>query len=238
MNYTKPVMWNGKDLVGWWEVTRKVDGIRVLVEGGKVVSRNGKPLYNMDHLKSHIPPEGCEVFLGTFKKTVESARTHSYKPIPRSALFSLQPIDPRLDAGRFHFPSAKRIWRAYEYAVGQGYEGLVLRQGNKWLKVKKHETIDTTVIGFYAGKGKHSSRLGGFITKHGRVGTGITDKEREEWWPKGWATSLVCDKAGNVWPEYAGMHPLFQTTIECECMELTPAGKMRKPRFKRLRPDK
>lgn len=72
MEYTKPVMWDGQsDFPGTWVLTIKIDGIRVFVdEYDRVVSRNGKPLYNMDHLKEKIRssmPEGCEVFLGTFK---------------------------------------------------------------------------------------------------------------------------------------------------------------------------
>lgn len=55
MLYNKPVMWDGKsDFTGGWHITRKVDGIRVLMDGENVVSRNGKPLYNMDHLKAII----------------------------------------------------------------------------------------------------------------------------------------------------------------------------------------
>jgi len=48
----------------------------------------------------------------------------------------------------------------------------------------------------------------------GNVGTGLTDDQRRQFWAK---------------------PPL---TIEVECMELTPDGKFRHPRFKRERFDK
>lgn len=251
MEYTKPVMWDGKSpLVGDWHFTVKIDGIRVLINDmDVVVSRNNKPLYNMDHLKAKIKasmPEGCEVFLGTFKATVEAVRTkRHYKPVPESALFTLNPIDPRLDICTLHSPSVGAVWQLYKKQLKAKHEGLVARNDmiHTWLKIKKYETVDTEIIGFYGGKKgtKYEEMLGGFITKHGRVGTGITDEERVKWWRKSWNgvyKHVPTGKAPIALYAVAKGHPLYATMVECRCMEITAAGKMRKPRFVRLRPDK
>jgi ATP-dependent DNA ligase len=99
--------------------------------------------------------------------------------------------------------------------VSQGYEGLVLRQGDRWLKVKPKETYDVLVTGIVEGTGKYAGKLGALITDMGKVGTGFTDKDREDLFTL----------------------PI-NTIIEVECMELTPKGKFRHPRFIRVRYDK
>lgn len=239
MDYIKPVMWDGKPLDGMWRITIKMDGIRALrkTRGGPVVSRNGKPLYNLDE---HDFLD-AEVFLGTFDKTVTACRTKNEKQIiPKIAVFCLTPIiDPRLDLGTIVNPPPARIWEEYKRVVDRGFEGLVLwglgMNNGLALKVKKKETIDVKVIGFYSGKGKNKGKLGGFITSMGRVGTGLSDKQRSEWYPAAW--KKYGEKV-NIMPKDAKDHLLFGTTIECDCMEITKARKMRKPRFVRLRPDK
>jgi len=52
----------------------------------------------------------------------------------------------------------------------------------------------------------------------GKVGVGFSDVERETWW------TPVFRRPGII--------------IEVECMELTPAGRFRHPRFIRIREDK
>jgi hypothetical protein len=231
VKYNKPTMWNGKDLEGGWEITTKVDGIRAFKKKKKVVSRNDKPLYNLDHLEFN----DAEIWLGSFKKTVVACRTkNKTQIIPQAAVFNLDPLDKRLHREVFVNPNAAAIWREFKEAKAQGFEGLVLRNKTTgvWLKVKKEETIDVKIIGFYEGKGKHAGKLGGFITTHGRVGTGLKDSERRFWTP---VLSLQ-PKTRKAWDDHALPH--IGMTIECKCMELTEAGKMRKPRFIRLRPDK
>jgi len=78
--------------------------------------------------------------------------------------------------------------------IDKGYEGIMLRVKNSkyeykrsylGCKIKKWHRMDVEVIGVMKGKGRNKDRLGALIcvTKKGRkikVGTGFTDKEREQ----------------------------------------------------------
>ena len=66
------------------------------------------------------------------------------------------------------------------------------------------------------GTGKYVGMLGAFVTPMGRVGTGLTDAQRVE---------------------FFGDHMIGQT-IEVEAMEVTGDGKLRHARFLRHRFDK
>ncbi|WP_418133121.1 DNA ligase [Variovorax sp. 375MFSha3.1] len=77
--------------------------------------------------------------------------------------------------------------------VKMGGEGLMLHRGaslykgergNDLLKVKPYEDAEARVIEHLPGKGRHSSRLGALVVetpegKRFRLGTGLTDAERE-----------------------------------------------------------
>ncbi len=84
------------------------------------------------------------------------------------------------------------------------------------IKFKKSYTYDVEVIGLEEGKGRNKGILGAFITPNGNVGTGLTDKERIQYYNK----------------------HMIGTIIEVGCMELTETGKFRHPRFIRVRDDK
>lgn len=168
-------------------------------------------------------------------------------------LYSLDPFDPRLKlealgAGLpfedvFTNPKAEIIRAWLRKANRRGYEGLVLRQGDTWLKVKPMETHDVLVTGAIEGVGKHKGRLGALMTAKGKVGTGFSDFDRDNIWAwykqvgplKGldYAGSVTGNAGQEVYSE-----PLIGQTIEVSCMHFTPDGKFRHPRFVRMRPDK
>jgi len=212
--------WNGKALKGTWKVTIKIDGVRALWKGDHWESRATKPLYNIP-----TPPEGitdCEVYLGSLRDSVRAVRTQHLKPdTPRvdiTHLHSLDPLDPRLACRVYEAPTPEEIIELMDHVILQGYEGLVLRQGDRWLKVKPSENLDVLVLGMVEGTGKHAGRLGAVQTIKGDVGTGFTDPEREWMW--------------NDKDEWIGR------TIEVACMHLTPDGMFRHPRYVRERFDK
>lgn len=220
--------WNGEDLKGQWHVTIKIDGVRALwvfegeVMGGRWLSRAGTPLFNVPPPDDTSIAHNCELYLGSLKETNRAWRTKHLKPdTPRilpEHLYSLDPLDPRLDHGFIEDPSAAYIIEMLRRANSQGFEGLVLRQGDKWLKVKPHDTFDVRVISAHEGEGKHKGRLGYVKTSLGDVGTGWSDALRQQWWNQ--------------------RHRLPGITIEVECMQLTPDGKFRHARFIRERFDK
>jgi len=205
--------WDGFDLRGTWQFTRKIDGVRAFLGPTGARSRANKPLYN---LGTFLPYEGLldvEVYLGSFVKTITAVRSQSHQDIRKSALYSLDPIDERLVIKNKNDPEAAYIQYHMMQAIADGFEGLVLRQENTWLKVKPVETYDVPVLAVIPGKGKYAGKMGALLTPLGKVGTGFANYERE--------TKI---KLGTI--------------IEVSCMQLTPDGLFRHPRFVRWRPDK
>jgi DNA ligase OB-like domain len=218
--------WSGKDLKGLWHVTIKIDGVRTLWNGEAWVSRADKPLYNLPAFDGRAD---CETYCGDatmtsaqrFKQTITQIRAKTKaRPITADQLYSLNPLDPRLMLGGLNDPTAETINRLLAEQVAKGFEGLVLRQGDVWLKVKPIETYDVPVTAVCAGQGKHAGRMGYLVTPMGDVGTGFTDEERQEWWDKSVERLRL------------------RTVIEVECMKLTDDGKFRHPRFLHIRIDK
>ena len=113
-----------------------------------------------------------------------------------------------------------------------GYDGAILRRADApWqtgaskngeaIKVKPVQSLDLEVHSWFKGKGKHANRAGGITVLYRGVqtdvGTGFTDREREEIAAAGQAPCGIA---------------------EVEFMELTADGKLREPRFKGWRYDK
>lgn len=113
-----------------------------------------------------------------------------------------------------------------------GYDGAILRRADApWtvgaskngeaIKVKPVKSLDLAVHSWFRGKGKHAERAGGITVLYRGVqtdvGTGFTDREREEIASAGQAPCAIA---------------------EVEFMELTADGKLREPRFKGWRYDK
>ena len=113
-----------------------------------------------------------------------------------------------------------------------GHDGAIIRRKDApWttgaskngeaIKVKPVQSLDLEVHGWFRGKGKHAQRAGGITVLYRGVqtdvGTGFTDREREEIASAGQAPCAIA---------------------EVEFMELTADGKLREPRFKGWRYDK
>ena len=84
-------------------------------------------------------------------------------------------------------------------SLDQGYEGLMIKpvdglyeckRSHSWLKVKPFIEVTLEVIGTQEGTGKNKDMLGALIVEgtddgkffHLNVGSGLTDKDREEFW--------------------------------------------------------
>ncbi|MGY4155586.1 hypothetical protein ACVINW_001428 [Bradyrhizobium sp. USDA 4461] len=187
------------------------------------MSRANKPLYNIPPWREGHPRD-CEVFVGTFQDTIKATRTKFLKlgtpPVCPQHLYGLEPLDPRLDWGMLSDPTPTEILAQRGRANELGYEGLVLRQRDRWIKVKPEETHDVAITGYGEGRGKHLGRLGFVTTAKGTVGAGFSDAERECLWAEAKAERLV----GQV--------------IEVRAMQFTPNGQFRHPFFVRMRPDR
>ena len=212
IEYIKAKNWDGKDLKGVWLISYKVDGVRAIYHEGQWVSRNGKPLYNLQE----IPPEykDVEVYHKDWATSVSMVRTKNSTPVPLHCARRLDDDHCQMLLAEVEDPTAEEIDTWLQTYLEAGYEGLVLRQGDTWLKVKPLETYDVRVTGIKEGTGRNKGRLGALLTEMGNVGTGFSDEQREQFF--------------NNPPDM----------IEVECMELTPSGKFRHPRFVRERWDK
>lgn len=208
----KAKLYKGQKLKGLWQFTRKIDGVRMLRnEAGFPVSRSDKPLYNLGHVPKEITD--AEIFLNNWGESVSLVRSMYGDPVPLDCVYSLYPLDERLILGYYHDPSPDFVADMLKTALAHGDEGLVIRQGDKWLKVKPVETYDVPITGLQPGTGKYVGKMGALLTPMGKVGTGFTDAMRDEEWTIG-------------------------EIIEVECMQLTDDGKFRHPRFVRRRFDK
>lgn len=205
--------WKGNDLKGEYIFSVKIDGVRMLRDSeGNPVSRNNKPLYNLESVPKEITD--CEIFYKSWEDTISIVRSKAKKELPEGSVYSLDPLDKRLYIQTIDNPTKEIIQDYLKVFVKFGEEGLVLRSKDKWIKVKPKYTEDVPILGYVEGQGRLLGKVGSVITSLGNVGTGLKDKERtKEFLPIG-------------------------TVIEVEYMEKTPAGKFRHPRFIRKRFDK
>lgn len=121
------------------------------------------------------------------------------------------------------------VQQEFKDALDNGHEGIIVKplegtyepkRSYSWMKLKAEETLDLKITGVFEGEGKYEGKLGGFIVDNEgvdvRVGSGLTDAQREEWW----------------------INPPIGVIAEIEFHEETPDGSLRHPRFKQLREDK
>ena len=219
--YEKAVHHGDGVLKGVWDVTRKIDGVRAMRnQDGAVVSRNGKPLYNLDHLEF----QDAEIFRKDWSTSVSLVRSQSPQHITEADVYELSKLnyDDRLNTDRFLMNSTydERMELMQEF-VAQGYEGIVLRDtgSDRWVKVVPVLNADIRITGYTMGKGKNEGLIGSWMTNHGSVGSGFTDADRVLWTKQGLDTFV-----GSI--------------IEVSYRETTEAGKLRFPAFDRFRFDK
>lgn len=219
----KAVPNKGKDLKGRWHITLKIDGARMLRrEDGTPVSRADKPLYNLDHISKEITD--AEVYDTNWATSMSLVRSSvNGPPVHPSKVYSIDPLDDRLDLGYSDSPTHEYLQKLMEEKVSQGYEGLIVRQGEKWIKYKPSDTADVFLTGFQAGTKKYTGMMGALLTNYGKVGSGFTDEERV-WW------QMMYDLHGLPW--------LQKQLIQVSFMEWTSGWKFRHPVFDFIRDDK
>ncbi len=127
--------------------------------------------------------------------------------------------------------SMQEVYQLYDDYIEQGLEGIMLkrkdstykfRRSKDWLKVKAILSDEFLVVDVIEGNGKYKGMLGAVVIKlkDGRlmkVGTGFTDNQRIKFWQN---KELILNKY-----------------IEVAYQEYTKDGKLRNPRFVRVRED-
>lgn len=198
-------------------VTLKLDGIRVCIKNNIPLSRANKPLNNVN---KELEDGVYEYFPGSFEKAVHDLMTSTQEiKTDISSYYRLLPtVDERLIVNKYiHGIPSSEVTELLIKARKQGHEGLVIRTATDiFYKVKPTETHDVKVIGYQEGTGRNKGRLGALITPLGKVGSGFTDKDREQ----------------------LTKESIIGKVIEVKSMELTKTGKFRFPRFIRVREDK
>lgn len=220
-NYVKAVNYDGRKLKGYVVLMRKIDGVRALrLADGSVVSRNSKPLHNLDHLTF----QDAEIYRTDWNTSVSLVRTESHMDVTQDDVYELTDgaVDPRLMLGVVQDPTPEFLQAKMEELVANGDEGLIIReQGRKglnWWKVVPEKRADVRITGYKEGTGKNAGMLGSFTTAHGSVGTGFTDEMRIAYWAK------RDEMVGKI--------------IEVSYRETTDDDKLRFPAFQRERFDK
>jgi hypothetical protein len=191
-------------------VSFKIDGVNATRTNEGWFSRAGKPLNNLPHMQNGT----YEVFLGSFKDSISAVKTKQGKLIDLQNIYMLS---PELDRDLLVGPSVDgKVMDLFSMARQAGYEGLVVEREGELFKVKDKITLDVEVDEVVPGNGKHSGRMGAlWVVFNGtrfKVGTGFADEERSREWTIG-------------------------ELIEVSGMELTDSGRLRHPRFERLRED-
>lgn len=212
-SYVKATYYKGGGLKGKWQVYRKIDGVRAIRgKDGFPLSRNSKPLNNIDHLTFN----DAEIFSCDFNTTIGLVMSKTKQVVTQDMVYELSPPDPRLCLTDLVNPTEEELDVMLMSALAAGDEGLVLRQDNKWLKHVPTLFADVRVIGYKEGKGRHAGTLGSLLTNHGNIGTGFSDEQRAELWKR--------RELGII--------------VQASYRELTKDNIMRFPAFERVRPDK
>jgi len=148
----------------------------------------------------------------------------------------------------------------YDNVVGNGGEGIILKarrgkyrhdgknqnRSKDWLKVKRDETADCVVMGIQTGNGKTESTFGalvlgqydadGRLIEVGRT-SGMTDAERRI--ILGIVKHIAEDSMSPVAHDKSVQRAIEpKLVVEVEFMERTDRGRLRHPRYLRMRSDK
>lgn len=220
--YTAATYWEeGTQLPGVWQVSLKIDGIRYIRNRhGVPCTRQGTPA--LPKVAALMPPhmDDAELFRTNWSTSM-SLKAGTIECTAQD-FYELSPLDPRLLLIAETGLTPEYIIQLRDWVLAQGHEGLVLRQGDKWVKVVPLRHADIRITGFYEGNGRLKGTFGGFSTKHGRVGGGFSDELRH----KIWATLQADPKQ------------LIGKIIQVRFREKTSENKLRMPVFDRFRFDK
>jgi len=197
-----------------WEGQPPQHSLSIKLDGVQVLLHNGVVVSRKLKPLYNVDPQHLEegkryeAFLGTFKETRSVLRTLDHERKVRKD--ELYEIWPDTDP-RLLLPLDTDILAKFDEIIEAGGEGLII---DRLYKLKNEITFDVPITDILTGTGKNSDRMGSLVTPMGKVGIGFKDHERH----------LSLWTVGEI--------------IEVKCMELTPAGKFRMPRFHRKRFDK
>jgi len=193
-DFRKATNYSGQKIKGPAVVSYKIDGVRILYREGKFVTRNNKVPPGLQTALTEEAKEkvrrlrDCEIYRGDFFSSNSPLQQHNPEPgcIGEADIYSLAELDKRLYLYEVNeiIKDSPQIKEHLAMAVANGYEGLVIRTGTHWYRVKPEATADVYITGWFEQLDKHKNpkgQLGGFTTNWGKV-TAFTEDKRKEFW--------------------------------------------------------
>jgi len=200
-DFRPAITYTGQKIQGTVEISYKIDGIRILMRDGKMVTRNNKVPPGLDIALTHGAKcmidlyKDCEVYAGSFVKSNSPMQQHEPEPncLTEDMVYALDyedfsgnkhEVDHRLRVATVTDPTPELIAEYLAAALELGYEGLVLRTDDRWYRAKPKATADVFITGNFEQLDKNKvpkGQLGGFTTAYGKV-TAFTDEMRKQLW--------------------------------------------------------
>jgi len=237
----------------------KLDGLRGIYTMDDMVSRSGKPHHGISHILKEIrllkfsKLDGELIIPGKILEDQGAIRRKTETPLAEYHVFDVpslaefpfkmryEILEERIKNTPLKYVKLIRhtivnswvhLQIAYNLAKANGYEGLVIktidhtyqaRRSFDWMKIVPEKRGDYECIDVYEGKGKYINSLGGIIirlpsNKTTKVGSGFSDDRRTLY--------------------FTSPEKIIGRTVEILFKERTRAGRLRHPRFVRIRYDK
>lgn len=193
-DFQKAITYTGQRIKDIATISYKIDGVRLLYRGGKLVTRNNnEPPGLLKACTAHAVTKlkylgDCELYTGAFNDVQGPISRHDPEPsiFTTDNVYSLVNLDERLFIEEVEYldKDDARIQKHLTTALNLGYEGLVIRTKNRWYRVKPNYTADVRITGWFEQHdkaGRPKGVLGGFETNYGKV-TAFSDDKRVELW--------------------------------------------------------
>ncbi len=208
------------DLSGYWDVTFKIDGVRV-VRGNDDVVYSRKGGKQLQHIQDTMPDWITDAELFQDNWSTSMSLKAGTLPVLKEHYYSLNPPDIRLAVGSDMLLTHEYCKTLMEWAMTLGYEGLVLRKVGTavWLKVVPLRYADVRVTGFVEAGGNLVGHIASFTTRWGRVSCGSLTHNQRKW----------------LWDNRVST---LNHIIQARYRERFAGGKLRFAQFDRWRDDK
>jgi len=199
--------YQGEDPSGWW-ISEKLDGVRALWDGERLLSRNGNPFPAPAAWLARLPrlPLDGELWLGRgkFQATLSAIKRGDFSAI-RFRVFDA-PAHPGTFAARYqlaamapgtdplpHYPCTGRrhLENYLAEILAAGGEGVMLRnpaaphaagRSAGLLKYKPYDDAEGVMVRTEAGAGKYKGQVGALVIRWAgrlvKVGSGLSDETR------------------------------------------------------------
>lgn len=164
--WIKAEYYNNTDLEGEWIVSYKIDGVRCIKGAdGKIYTRNNKNI----NLPKKLHLKDCEFFYKDWETSMKIIHRETDIEPTQDMIYELDKLDNRLYIGTFFDLTKDEIDTMLTLALMRGYEGIVLRNNDNWIKVVPNKYADVKILDIKEGKGIYQNMAGLIVTTRGNV---------------------------------------------------------------------